>query len=328
MTETGSIMGTAQYLSPEQAQGHAVSAGSDLYSIGVVLYEMLTGRVPFDGESAVTIALKHVSEAPPPPSAINPAVPPELEQVVLWALNKDPADRPADADEFITALEARRAVSRGQRGQRTASMAALARSVAPARYGRRPRRRAPADAAPPPTPSRAATRPYYADGAPRSRRPTSARCGRGVALLVLLLAGGGVAAYLLTRAGQAGCPDRDRPDAATTARAILQNDGFRVQVAQRHQRQARRHGDRPGPAGRRQGEAGLDRHADRLQRARRARRCPSVVGQSHEGRPEGTDARRGFKHDVQHEPRETIAEGQRDRAPTRPPDSRCERVAR
>src|ERR1700734_3139954 len=74
MTETGSIMGTAQYLSPEQAQGHPVSGGSDLYSIGVVLYEMLTGRVPFDGESQVTIALKHVSGAPVPPSRFNPKV--------------------------------------------------------------------------------------------------------------------------------------------------------------------------------------------------------------------------------------------------------------
>ena len=64
MTETGSIMGTAQYLSPEQAQGRAVNAASDLYSVGVVLYEMLTGRVPFDADSAVSIALKHVSEAP------------------------------------------------------------------------------------------------------------------------------------------------------------------------------------------------------------------------------------------------------------------------
>src|SRR6266571_3449395 len=71
MTETGSIMGTAQYLSPEQAQGHAVSAASDLYAVGIVLYELLAGRVPFDGDSAVTIALKQVSEAPVPPSAYN-----------------------------------------------------------------------------------------------------------------------------------------------------------------------------------------------------------------------------------------------------------------
>ncbi|MEA2185866.1 MAG: eukaryotic-like serine/threonine-protein kinase [Solirubrobacteraceae bacterium] len=106
MTETGSIMGTAQYLSPEQAQGHAVNARSDLYSIGIVLYELLTGRVPFDAESAVTIALKQVSEQPVRPSERNPAVTPELEAVVLRALAKDPAARFADADEFIAALEA------------------------------------------------------------------------------------------------------------------------------------------------------------------------------------------------------------------------------
>src|SRR3954468_2217060 len=64
MTETGSIMGTAQYLSPEQAQGQRVAAASDLYSIGIILYELLAGRVPFSGDSAVSIALKHVSEQP------------------------------------------------------------------------------------------------------------------------------------------------------------------------------------------------------------------------------------------------------------------------
>src|SRR3954453_13891865 len=105
MTETGSIMGTAQYLSPEQAQGQRVGAASDLYSIGVVLYEMLTGRVPFTGESAVSIALKHVSEEPPALRALRPGVHPRLEQAVGRALLKDSAQRYASADEFIAALE-------------------------------------------------------------------------------------------------------------------------------------------------------------------------------------------------------------------------------
>jgi beta-lactam-binding protein with PASTA domain/tRNA A-37 threonylcarbamoyl transferase component Bud32 len=108
MTQTGSIMGTAQYLSPEQAQGEAVSAASDLYSIGIILYEMLTGRVPFEGESAVTIALKQVNERPTPPSAYNGAVGPALEAAVMRALEKHPAQRFQDADEFIAALEAAR----------------------------------------------------------------------------------------------------------------------------------------------------------------------------------------------------------------------------
>ncbi|HEX2104363.1 MAG TPA: Stk1 family PASTA domain-containing Ser/Thr kinase [Solirubrobacteraceae bacterium] len=109
MTQTGSIMGTAQYLSPEQAQGHAVSAPSDLYSVGIILYELLTGRVPFEGESAVTIALKQVNERPVPPSMFNRAVTPALEAVVMRALEKDPGRRFPDADAFIAALEHARA---------------------------------------------------------------------------------------------------------------------------------------------------------------------------------------------------------------------------
>jgi serine/threonine-protein kinase len=106
MTETGSIMGTAQYLSPEQAQGHAVTATSDLYSIGVMLYEMLAGRLPFEGESAVSIALKHLSEPPTPISQLRPDVHPALESVVMAALAKDPARRWQTAEDFGEALAA------------------------------------------------------------------------------------------------------------------------------------------------------------------------------------------------------------------------------
>jgi beta-lactam-binding protein with PASTA domain len=106
ITQTGSVMGTAQYFSPEQAQGLDVTPASDLYSIGIILYEALTGRVPFEGDSAVSVALKQVSEQPVPPSRINPAVPPALDAVVMRALAKDPANRFATADEFLAALDA------------------------------------------------------------------------------------------------------------------------------------------------------------------------------------------------------------------------------
>ncbi len=105
MTLTGSIMGTAQYLSPEQAQGFSVSAASDLYSVGVILYELLTGVVPFVGETAVAIAFKQVSAVPRPPSELNPALPHSLDAVVLRALAKDPVQRYADDDELIAALQ-------------------------------------------------------------------------------------------------------------------------------------------------------------------------------------------------------------------------------
>ncbi|MEA2426899.1 MAG: eukaryotic-like serine/threonine-protein kinase [Thermoleophilaceae bacterium] len=117
MTETGSIMGTAQYLSPEQAQGQRVGTPSDLYSIGIILYEMLAGRVPFSGDSAVSIALKHVGEQPPRLRDLRPDVHPRLEQAVGRALLKDPDQRYASADEFIGALqEARRALISGDNG--------------------------------------------------------------------------------------------------------------------------------------------------------------------------------------------------------------------
>ncbi len=131
MTETGSIMGTAQYLSPEQAQGHAVTATSDVYSIGVMLYEMLAGRLPFEGDSAVAVALKHLSEPPAPISHWRPDVHPALEAVVMAALAKDPSQRWQSAQDLAGGLEAARGqIEAGSNGQDTADFAAIPIPVA------------------------------------------------------------------------------------------------------------------------------------------------------------------------------------------------------
>jgi eukaryotic-like serine/threonine-protein kinase len=105
MTEAGSIIGTAQYLSPEQARGAPVDESSDLYSTGIVLFELLTGNVPFTGETPVEIAMKHLSQVPPAPSSIRPEVPHDLDLVVLRALAKEPADRYRSAKEMDRDLE-------------------------------------------------------------------------------------------------------------------------------------------------------------------------------------------------------------------------------
>ena len=105
MTQTGTILGTAQYISPEQAQGHTADPRSDLYSLGIVIYEMLTGKVPFDGESPVAIAYKHVREDPLPPSMVNPDISPELESVVMKALAKNPENRYQNSLEMQADLE-------------------------------------------------------------------------------------------------------------------------------------------------------------------------------------------------------------------------------
>ncbi|HEX6953066.1 MAG TPA: Stk1 family PASTA domain-containing Ser/Thr kinase [Gaiellaceae bacterium] len=105
MTETGSIVGTAQYLSPEQARGGEVDQRSDLYSLGVVLYELLTGKTPFEGDTPVEIAMKHLSATPQKPSELRSDIPPELDMVILRALAKDPDERYQSADEMEGDLE-------------------------------------------------------------------------------------------------------------------------------------------------------------------------------------------------------------------------------
>ena len=105
MTEAGSIIGTAQYLSPEQARGAPVDQTSDLYSTGIVLYELLTGGVPFNGETPVEIAMKHLSQVPAAPSTHRPEIPRDLDFVALRALAKDPSDRYHSAEEMDSDLE-------------------------------------------------------------------------------------------------------------------------------------------------------------------------------------------------------------------------------
>jgi len=163
MTEAGSIVGTAQYLSPEQARGKPVDQRSDLYSVGIVLYEMLTGTVPFTGDAAVEIAMKHLSNIPDPPSTRREGISPDLDAVVMRALAKDPEQRYASADEMDADLaRVARGVAVSQQTSETMTQVladAEATSIVPR-----------AAATPPPAPP-AYRPPSYYEEAGRRRSP-------------------------------------------------------------------------------------------------------------------------------------------------------------
>jgi beta-lactam-binding protein with PASTA domain/tRNA A-37 threonylcarbamoyl transferase component Bud32 len=117
MTQTAQVIGTAQYLSPEQARGERVDSRSDLYSTGCLMYELLTGRPPFTGDSPVAIAYQHVRENPVPPSRLDPDIPPWADAIVLKAMAKSPNDR------YQTAAEMQADIQRAASGMQVAAMA-------------------------------------------------------------------------------------------------------------------------------------------------------------------------------------------------------------
>jgi eukaryotic-like serine/threonine-protein kinase len=105
LTTTGMTLGTVQYYAPEQAQGEVVTPAADIYALGIVMYEMLTGRPPFDGDTPVAVAMKHIQEQPERPSTYNPAIVPGLERIIMRCLEKDPRDRFRDGDALAYALD-------------------------------------------------------------------------------------------------------------------------------------------------------------------------------------------------------------------------------
>lgn len=146
LTQTGNVVGTAQYLAPEQARGEPATPASDLYSLGIVLYQMLTGSAPYTGESPVAIALRHIHETVPAPSLAVPGLPPALDAVVARATDKDPLQRFGHADHFADAL-------------RDALHSAPATMVLPAAAPA-----APAEPAVPPSPGRGRPLPWIVAG--------------------------------------------------------------------------------------------------------------------------------------------------------------------
>ena len=202
ITATGSVMGTAQYLSPEQAQGKPTTPRSDIYSIGVILYEALTGQVPFEGDSAVAVALKQVSEAPRRPSSINPDIPPALDAVAMRALAKDPDARFKDADAFLKALDAAERAPDKPRAQDTAAYAAVS-----------------------PEGETDLGEEEYEEWEISDRR----RRWRWIVIALLVAAVAGLVAYALTRPSQVAVPDVIGKD-ASEAEKLLDDQGLKFAI--------------------------------------------------------------------------------------------------
>jgi serine/threonine protein kinase len=212
LTAAGYMLGTPHYMSPEQAAGKPVDHRADLYSLGVILYEMLTGQVPFNDDSLTSVLLKLATEVPPPPSARRPdlTVPPALEAVAMRCLEKDPADRFQSAEEFAEALERAGADVDTQRVAAAAPIVAAPVAATLLRQpaaGRSPNRQGAAAKAP------------VSDGVPSARARSGlsmpGQIDRRVAVVLVVIAA--IGAAIASGIGMSDDPDDvSRPSANTT----------------------------------------------------------------------------------------------------------------
>ncbi len=212
VTQTHAVVGTAQYLSPEQARGEVVDARSDLYSTGCLLYELLTGKPPFTGDSAVAIAYQHVREIPRPPSAVAADVPESLDRVVLKALAKNRDDRYQDASHMRADLLA------AARGMSVSAPSAESWSAPAMAAGSPSPAPAPAPPAPPAPPMARPIHTPPAAAESEDHHGSSRRWGTWV-LLILVLIAAGVGIGMLIKNATAGHP-APTPSATVTAAPV------------------------------------------------------------------------------------------------------------
>jgi serine/threonine protein kinase len=200
LTESGALVGTVYYMSPEQVRGEKVDARSDVYSFGIIMFEMLTGRVPFKEDSDFSIMIHHVQTPAPPPTQLLPDIPSALEDIVLRCLNKDPATRFQSAGEIVAALEAFEEQERALGRSQMYSKRYLAEWIAS------PRKEAPGSPAPPPLPMPQPVvqgRPPLPPPIPRPAIPAKKSLAPLLILLVLVVAAVAATLYVRNRAASA-----------------------------------------------------------------------------------------------------------------------------